>query len=233
MKWLWLLLYVIAGAAVFFISTSTAVVYLLRDESTVACPDLTGIDAEEARSVAAQKGLSLVVASYEKKKDIPYNQVLSQTPEPAMPVKSGRTVSVVVSDGPKAVNIDSYLGLSLEEAQAALQERKIGINKIIYVPSETVGKILAQMPAAGQNILDEKGISFIVGGREKRFFVMPEIASGDYTAAIEEMDQKQIKYSVTSGGPLGGNRRTTSTNIPPGSVFSDEQVLEIRTGIGG
>lgn len=146
MKWLWLLLYVIAGAAVFFISTSTAVVYLLRDESTVACPDLTGIDAEEARSVAAQKGLSLVVASYEKKKDIPYNQVLSQTPEPAMPVKSGRTVSVVVSDGPKAVNIDSYLGLSLEEAQAALQERKIGINKIIYVPSETVGRSSPRCP---------------------------------------------------------------------------------------
>jgi serine/threonine-protein kinase len=230
MRWLKSILYFAAGVVVFVAATSFTIGYLLRDESEVACPDVTGLDVEEARSVAAQEGLSLFVAKYEKKKDVPYNRVLAQVPDAAMPVREGRTVSVIVSDGPQTTEIPSYVGLSLEEARAALQEKDIGIKKIMYVPSEKVGQVLAQVPASGQNIPDEEGMSLIVGGREKRFFVMPDIASDDYAAAIEEMDEKQIKYSVTSGGPFGWIRRTAPLSIPPKTVFSEDEVLEIRTG---
>ena len=113
------------------------------------------------------------------------------------------------------------------------QEKGIVIKKIIYVPSEAVGKVLARIPASGQNILDEEGMSFIVGGRQKRFYVMPDIAAEEYPSAIEEMDKKQIKYSAASGGPFGWFKRTAPASILPKTIFSDDQVLEIRTDLGG
>jgi eukaryotic-like serine/threonine-protein kinase len=226
-------LYFAAAAIVFVVATSVTIGYLLRDESTVTCPDVTGLDAEEARILAAQKGLSLLVTKYEKRKDVPYNRVLTQVPDAAIPVRSGRTISVIVSDGPRTTDIPSYVGLSLEQAQAALQEKGVAIKKIIYVPSEAVGIVLAQVPGSGQNILDEEGMALIVGGREKRFFVMPDIGSNEYATAVEEMDKKQIKYSVTPSGPLDWIKRTPPLSIPPRTVFSDDEVLEIRTGVGG
>lgn len=233
MKLLKILACFVAAVVVFVTATSVTIGFLLRDESTVACPDVIGLDADEARSVAAQKGLSLAITKYEKKKDVPYDRVLAQVPDAAIPVRAGRAISVIVSDGPRTTEIASYVGLSLEEAQAALQEKGIVIKKIIYVPSEAVGKVLAQIPASGQNILDEEGMSFIVGGRQKRFYVMPDIAAEEYPSAIEEMDKKQIKYSAASGGPFGWFKRTAPASILPKTIFSDDQVLEIRTDLGG
>jgi serine/threonine-protein kinase len=237
MKWLKLASCFVAAVLVFVAATSLTIRFLLRDESTVACPDVTGLDAEEARVLALQKGLSLLIAKYEKKKDVPYNKIIGQVPDAAMPVRIGRTISVIVSDGPQPVEIASYVGLSLEEAQAALQEARIPLRRVVYVPSGTVGKVVAQVPGAGQNILDDQGISLIVGGREKRFFVMPDIKNEEYAAAIEEMDKKQIRYSVSSptssGGPLGWIGKTAPVSIPPRTVFSDDQIVEIRTGVGG
>jgi beta-lactam-binding protein with PASTA domain len=233
MKWMKAFLYFAAGVVVFVTATSITIGYLLRDDSTVTCPDVTGLDVEDARSVAAHKGLSLVITKYEKKKDVPYNLVMAQVPDPSIPVRSGRTLSVIVSDGPRATEIASYVGLSLEEAQAALREKGIGVKKIIYVPNEAVGKVLAQIPASGRNILDDEGMSLVVGGREKRFFVMPDIASEDYTAAAEEMDKKEINYTVGTGGPFGFLRKEAPTSVPPKTVFGDDQVLEIRANAGG
>lgn len=243
MKWLKFLVCCAAVLVVFVAATSITIRFLLRDESTVACPDVTGLDAEEARVIALQKGLTLLIAKYEKKKDIPYNKIIAQVPDAAMPVRLGRTISVIVSDGPQTVEVPSYLGLSLEEAQAALQERGVPVKRIVYVPSGAVGTVLAQVPGAGQNILTDEGMSLIVGGREKRFFVMPDIGSEEYASAIDEMNEKQIRYSVSSpggpsGGPLGwigrtGPVSTGPVNIPPKTVFSDDQVVEIRTGVGG
>jgi hypothetical protein len=47
------------------------------------------------------------------------------------------------------------------------------------------------------------------------------------------MDKKQIKYSVTSGSLLGLIKRAAPTSIAPKSVFSEDEVLEMRTGAGG
>jgi eukaryotic-like serine/threonine-protein kinase len=228
MKWLRVLLYALTCGVVFIAATSLTIRFLLQDESSVICPDVVGLDVEEAKVVAAQRGLSLIITKYEKKPDVPYDRILVQTPDPALLVRVGRTVSVVVSDGPRTVTIPSYLGLSLEEAQAALADKGIACKRIIYVPSDNVGKVVAQMPQSGDNILDQAGMSFFVGAREKRFFVMPDIRSEEYGAAIEEMEKKQIKYAVAPAGSLGWIKGAMPSTIPPKTVFDEDQVVEVR-----
>ncbi len=227
------LLYFVAACVVFVFATSLSIKLLLEDTSTVACPDVVGLDIDDAKAAATERGLSVHIMKYERKKDVPYNRVLVQKPDPAMPVKSGRTISVILSDGPKMMEISSFVGLTLEEAQAALQGQNLKLKKIIYVPSDSQGKVLAQAPGSGQNILDEEGITLIVGGREKRFYVMPDITTVDSRATLYEMDKKQIKYEVIGPRPEGTGRVVLASTIVPRTIFSEDDVLEIRMISGG
>ena len=176
MKWLKIPLYALTASAVFILAASFTVKFLVTDESTVACPDVTGLDIGEAKQQAAQKGLYLIIGKYETKKDVPYNRVLFQTPDPAMPVRAGRTVTVVLSDGPVPVIIPAFVGLTLEEAQAALADRGMKLKKVINVPGGDANRVVAQIPGSGENVLNEEGMVLLVGGRERRFYVMPEVA---------------------------------------------------------
>ena len=60
MKWLKIPLFALVCAAVFVFSAWFTIKVLLTDESTVTCPDLTGLDVEEAKQLAVQKGLSFI-----------------------------------------------------------------------------------------------------------------------------------------------------------------------------
>lgn len=234
MKLLKLLLYALAASAVFILCTSLTIEFLLTDESTVACPDLTGLDVGEAKQLAAQKGLSLITGKYERKKDVPYNRVLFQTPDPAMPVRAGRTVTVVLSDGPVPVIIPAFVGLSLEGAQAALADRGMKFKRVIYVPGANTNRVVAQVPGSGENILNEEGMVLFVGGREKRFYVMPDLATGDYGGMLQEMEEKHIKHTVTSTGlPNAAGDRALKWNIPSRTIFTEDDVLELQATSGG
>jgi serine/threonine-protein kinase len=234
MKLLKILLYAMAASAVFILCTSLTIKFLLTDESTVACPDVTGLDIGEARQLAAQRGLSLIIGKYETKKDVPYNRVLFQTPDPAMPVKAGRTVTVVLSDGPVPVIIPSFVGLSLDEARATLAERGMKLKKAIYVPHANTNRVVAQVPGSGENILDEEGMVLVVGGREKRLYVMPDLAAGDYAGILEEMEKKHIRHTVPpTGFPDSVGGRALKCSIPFRTIFTEDDVLELQATSGG
>jgi serine/threonine-protein kinase len=229
-----LFLYALAALAVFVLATSFSIEFLLTDESTVACPDLTGLDVGEATQLAAQKGLSLITGKYERRKDVPYNRVLFQTPDPAMPVRAGRTVTVVLSDGPVPVIIPSFVGLSLEGARGVLADRGMKLMKVIYVPGANTNLVVAQVPGSGENILNEEGMVLFVGGLEKRFYVMPDVAAGDYGGLLQEMEEKHIKHTATSAGlPDAAGNRVLKCNIPSRTIFTEDDVLELQTANGG
>lgn len=233
MRWMRLLLYAMACVVVFVLATAFTIRLLLLDEPTVTCPELTGLDVEEAKILAAQRGLPLIVGKYEKRKDIAYNRVVVQKPDAGVPVRVGRTVTVILSDGPMLADIPIFVGLSFEAAQAALQQQGMKLKKVIYVPIGSVNRVVAQVPDAGENILDEEGIVLIVGGKGKRFYVMPEVAPGDYAAAVQEMDQKQIKHAEASAGRPDGSGSGVKTNVPPRAIFREDETLELQVTGGG
>jgi serine/threonine-protein kinase len=234
MKLLTLLLYALAACAVFVLATSVTIKVLLTDESTVACPDLRGLDVREAKQLAEQKGLSLIIGKYETKKDVPYNRVLFQNPDPAMPVRAGRTLTVVLSDGPVPVIIPVFVGLSLEDARNALADRGMKLKKVIYVPDRNANLVVAQIPASGENILDEEGTVLFVGSRSRRFYVMPDVAAFDYGALLQEMEEKHIKHALTSTGfPDASGKEALKCSVPSRTIFTDDDVLELQATGGG
>jgi beta-lactam-binding protein with PASTA domain len=225
MRWLKLLLCLVASTVVFILSTSLTIRFLLTDVDTIACPDVTGLDVEEAKSLADRMGLSLLIMRYEVRKDTAYNQVIAQKPDPATPVRLGRTVSVVLSDGPKPVDVPLLLGLTVEAAQAQIESNGLTLKKVIYVPNENVGKVLAQAPSSGTNIVDQEGVVLIAGGQERRFFMMPDMAAGDLGAILREMEEKHIRYSFAAAYP--DVSLTPKSRFRPRAIFNDESVVEL------
>jgi len=63
---------------------------LIREEGTIACPDTVGKELSDARRLADRKGSPSWSPGMRSEKDIPYNYVISQRPEPNMPVRKGR-----------------------------------------------------------------------------------------------------------------------------------------------
>jgi beta-lactam-binding protein with PASTA domain len=229
MNWLRALLYFFVFVVVFAVAGYVTMKVLVREEGTLACPDTVGKELSDARRLAEAKGLSVVVSRYEKRKDIPYNYVISQRPEPSMPVRTGRMLSVVVSEGPLLVSIPLLTNHTLTYAETTLKERYILLKKALYVPQGTAGTVVAQSPKSGRNIVDEGGMTLFVTKSRNRYFLMPDLVGKQVTEVISEMETKRIKYNITYVERPGRQAKTIlETSILPKTVFDEEDTLEIK-----
>lgn len=227
------LLYTVVFMAVFALAGYVTMKVLIREEGTIACPDTVGKELPDAKRLAESKGLSVVVSRYEKRKDIPYNYVISQRPEPSMPVRKGRILSVVVSEGPLLVSIPLLTNHTLTYAQTTLRERYIPLKKTVMVPHGTTGTVIAQYPKSGRNIVDEEGMTLFVVNSPKRYFLMPDIVGKQVGQVISELETKQIKYRITYVDRPGKQPQTIlEASVPPKNVFGDDDTLEIRAAGG-
>ena len=233
MNWLRAILYCVVFVLVFFISGYVTMKVLIREEGTTACPDTVGKELPEAKRVAEAKGLSVVVSRYEKRKDVPYNYIISQRPEPNMPVRKGRIVTVVVSEGPLLVSVPLLTGHALPYAQTTLKERYIPLKQVLQVPSHNVGLIVAQSPKSGRSIVDEEGMTLFVSARPKKYYIMPDLVGKPAPEVLAELEAKQIKHKITYVERPGRQPRTIlETSVPPRVVVGEDDVIDIKA-VGG
>ena len=227
------LLYTVVFVAVFALAGYVTMKVLIREEGTIACPDTVGKELSDARRLAESKGLSVVVSRYEKRKDIPYNYVISQRPEPSMPVRKGRILSVVVSEGPLLVSIPLLTNHTLAYAQTTLKERYIPLKKTVPVPHGATGTVVAQYPKSGRNIVDEEGMTLFVVNGPKRYFLMPDVVGKQVTEVVGELERKQIKYNITYVERPGQKAKTIlQSSIPPRTPFNDNDTLYLLAAGG-
>jgi serine/threonine-protein kinase len=235
MSWIKAFFYCFAFITIFTLSSYVAMRILIREQGTTTCPDIVGKELSDAKRLADGKDLSVVVSRYEKRKDVPYNYIISQRPEPNMPVRKGRILAVVVSEGPLLVNIPLVTNHTLTYAEETLKERSIPVKQVINVnvSDGSVGTIVAQSPQSGKNIVDEEGMTLFLGNRQKKFFLMPDLIGKSVTEIISELETKQIKYNVTYVDRPGRALKTIlETSIPSKTLFGEDDTLEIKA-VGG
>ncbi len=122
------------------------------------------------------------------------------------------------------------VGKSLEEARATLDEKKLILDRIITVPSAKTGKILAQMPAEGMEILQDSKVTLVIGGEQMAYFFMPDTGKMDVTELAEELELKNIKYKINYARDEHGHYDSGfSISVPARTIFkgSDEVVINI------
>jgi eukaryotic-like serine/threonine-protein kinase len=135
-----------------FLAVDLAVMPLFtRHGAEFPLPLITGLSESEAQQVLQQRHLSLQVAGREYSANKPEGVILSQLPEPGMPVKSGRSVKVVVSAGVRVADVPNVIGLPLDQAILALQRAGFSLGETYYMAADTLpaDAVIESIPTRG------------------------------------------------------------------------------------
>jgi eukaryotic-like serine/threonine-protein kinase len=220
---------ILAPIFIFVLATYLTISITLKGQKTTICPDIRGKTVEEAKQLIENKGLSFSILRYERRNDVPYNHITVQKPEANINTRLGRIVYVIVSEGPELIKAPGFVGKSLDEAKVVMEEKRLILDRIITVPSAKVGKVIAQIPSEGSEILQDSKVTFIVGGEQTLYFFIPDIKKIDVTELAEEMEIKKIKYKIN----YVRNDRTSRDNgfdlsIAAKTIFNGSDELTIN-----
>jgi eukaryotic-like serine/threonine-protein kinase len=234
MKWKRGILYFLLPIAVFTFSSYMTVSFLLKTGGTVMCPDVRGQKVEEAKRLLEQRGLSLSVLRYEPRTDIPYGYITVQKPEANITTRKGRVVNVLVSEGPQLLELPMVTNQTPEDAEAALKQKQVEVEKTFLVPGRKPGKVVAQIPGAGTKVLEGSTVVLFVGKEASDYYLMPDTKNADISALSAELDGKKIKYKISYGKEdstaNGAVAKTAAT--PARTIFGREDEIMINASGG-
>jgi serine/threonine protein kinase len=158
-----------------------------QDLATV--PQVEGKTYKEASIDIENAGISVGNVSRTYHETIEKDKVISQNPKAGLEVPRNTVVDLVVSDGPEpqSVNVPNVIGMTLDQAKAALSEVLLDYGSVEYMnSSQPEGVVIGQNPPAGTEVPFQYKVSLIVSGRRssgghqyvKKFYVPSELAGG-------------------------------------------------------
>lgn len=228
MKFIRILFYIFAPIIVFGLATYLTISLLLKFQQTTICPDVRGKTVENARDLVRKQGLSLVVLRYERRNDVPYNHVTVQKPDANISTKKGRVVYVIVSEGPELMKTPGFVGLTVEEAQKQFGEKHLVLEKTIMVPNVRTGKVIAQVPDQGTDILEYGKVTLFVGAQPRSYFLMADTKNINYNELADELDAKGIKYKINYARSDGPAKSGMEYSVLPRTLFSSSEEITIN-----
>ncbi len=228
MKLIKIAICILAPVIVFGLSTYLTISLLLKFQQTTICPDIRGKTVEDARDLVRNKGLSLVVLRYERRNDIPYNHVTVQKPEANISTKKGRVVYVIVSEGPELMKTPGFVGLTTEEAQRIFGEKHLVLDKTVMVPSQKTGRVIAQLPQQGTDILEYGRVILFVGAEPKTYYMMVHTKNINYHELADELELRGIKYKINYARNEDSESRGIDYSVYPRTLFASTEEITIN-----
>ncbi len=216
MRWLFALvaLLIVAGGATFFLVGGNG-----PGGGQVTVPDVTHQAASDAQLSMQNLGLHVLL---QRKPDaeVPKDSVINTAPAAGTVVDKGRTVTLVVSDGPRQVAVPRITGLTQDQAAKALTDAGLVVNDDVdSTPSsdDQKGKVVAQDPSPGVTVNAGTQITLTLGSGPELIRV-PDVVGQDVGRAqgniegagfqftTQEADSAQPPGTVLSTSPGGGTK---------------------------
>ncbi len=115
-----------------------------------------------------------------------------------------------------------------------MRKNHLEIEKIIYVPAYEPGKVMAQIPEGGTELLEGQSVVLFVGTEEYDYYLMPDLRGLPVNKISEEMDGRRLRYKILYiSDEFAANRPMISLSIPPMTIFRADKEIEIRVILGG
>ncbi len=155
----WLGAALLAAAAIFF------VVWLLSTPisgSKVEVPNLVNVSVEEARRLAAERDLGLLVVDREYDVGVRAGYVISQDPKGGVMVTKKTVIRVLESLGP--LTVPNLVGLTLEDARLVLESRGFRLGEVIYreVEGYSENRVVETDPPYGSRLSGGDAVDLVV-----------------------------------------------------------------------
>lgn len=151
------------------VAKGTAVtVYFSAGTGEVTVPDVTGgkLTQQQARETLKKAGLTVGNVETTDEPGIKEGMVVSTDPAPGSAVAKNTAVTLFIASG--QVQIPSLVGMSLTDAQNALNTIKVGYDTEQVSSAEPQGTVLDQSPAAGKQAVDVRVKLTISNGKAQQ-----------------------------------------------------------------
>ena len=162
-------------------------------------PNVAGKSVEEADSMISEAGFN-VTHGYELSETVEKNYVIRTDPEAGVMAASGSTIKIIVSNGPKEVQVPDVKNLTEEAAVSTIESLKLAVGEVKREPSDTVpeGRIISQTIDPSASVPEGTPIGFTVStGRAVKTF------SATVSGEITPYDGGTVsKYIQESGGSI-------------------------------
>lgn len=219
-----------AGTPVTAQTKVTLVIGVEEGGATVSVPALKGLtlDGAKAKIEAAKLALGGVL-------DVPgepAGAVLAQKPEAGAQVPPGTAVSLSVATGTQqeGVRVPALVGKQVKDAQSILKEAGLKTGNISFQDDPRAGVVLAQDPAAGQQVATGTPVALVAGRKADTEQVKtPNVVGQKLAEAQKTIEKARLKLGDVSGnrdGVVAGQTPAAGVAVPPGSAVS----LRLATG---
>jgi serine/threonine-protein kinase len=159
--------------------------------------------------------------------EVPANRVIETSPSERSRLERGSTVTLVVSRGPRKVEVPDVVGRSRDEAERLLESRGLQVS-FIEREDETrdPGTVLAMTPGAGAEV--EKGATVtLTVAKEPTQVAVPDVVDDDVNDAVDALEeagfrvrQREAKVDnpdddsvVSAQDPPAGEKRDKGSRV--------------------
>ncbi len=231
MRWVFALvaLLIVAGGAAFFLVGRPG----SGGGGQVTVPDVTSQAAADAQLSLQNLGLNVLL---QRKPDptVPKDTVMDTAPAAGTVVDKGRTVTLVVSDGPRQVSVPRLDGLTQDEADKALTDAGLTVaDEVDHKPSTEGqnGKVVAQDPSAGVTVNAGTAITLTLGSGPQMIRV-PDVVGQDLSRAQGNIEGAGFEYTVQQADSTQPDGTVLSTDPGGGSRLEQGKTITITVSRG-
>lgn len=204
------------------VSALTAMRYAIHGRE-VAVPDLTGKTPAEARRMAEQEGLQVLVERQYYSSAVPEGRILLQLPPAGTKVRRGWDLRLAASLGPQRVEIPSVLGQSERVAEMNIRRRGLDLVSVarVTIPGIEAQQVVSQSPVPkANNVLAPKISILVAEAPQAETFVMPNFAGQTVAGATQGVVDGGLHMgAITAAGQVGEAGGHSTGRTSPGSVI--------------
>jgi serine/threonine-protein kinase len=178
----------------------------------VGLPEITGQTEAEARAALDPAGF-VVTTERRTDENVPAGRVVAQQPSTDQ-ASPGSEVHLVISDGPKPVEVPNVVGKSYDEAVKALSAKRFKVSrKDEYSDTVPAGQVIRHDPVASSEAPRDSTVSVVVS-------LGPDLVTvGDYEGetvedAVAALEEAGLQVDVVDYRP---RRRVKHQDPPPGT----------------
>ncbi|MEE1801552.1 Stk1 family PASTA domain-containing Ser/Thr kinase [Streptomyces sp. JV176] len=181
-------------AVLLVLGVGTGVWYINSGQFT-RVPSLLGQTEKEARKRLGDEGIDAKVTR-DFSDSFDRGTVMGTDPEPRSRVRGSGPVTLVISRGPKIVQVPELAGLSLAEARSALKKAGLasGLVKREFDEDVARGAVISSTPEAGADIRPDSGVALLVSKGAP--IDMPDVTGESVDDATTELEDAGLTVKI-------------------------------------
>jgi len=171
---------------------------LVHQRNMVLVPELTGMSLKQAEKFTERIALRFNVEREVNSSEVPAGYVISQSPRAGDSIKEGRTVTVVLSLGPKKRVVPDLKGLTLRQSRTLLTRDGLRAGRIskVLLESEVKETVIASYPPMGRELDEGTAVDLVIGtGGKKRKYLVPDLVGQDLLFIKEKLQNMGFRVS--------------------------------------